>query len=47
MAACGVSASVIGHVTGEPGLRCLTPEGEVLALAHGGFQHFDGLPNVH
>ena len=47
MAACGVSASVIGHITAEPGLRCLTPDGEQLVLAHSGFQHFDGPANVH
>jgi thiamine-monophosphate kinase len=47
MAACGVSASVIGHITAEPGLRCLTPDGELFEPAQTGYQHFDRPPHVH
>ena len=47
LAACGVSASVIGHITAEAGLRCLTPDGERMALQQRGFQHFDGPTHVH
>ena len=41
-----VSASVIGQVSAEPGLRCLTPEGELLDLTQTGYRHFDA-PGVH
>ena len=46
MAQLGVSASVIGQVSAEPGLRCLTPEGELLDLTQTGYRHFDA-PGVH
>ena len=45
MAQLGVSASVIGHVTAEPGLRCLTPDGNMLALEQTGYRHFEA--HVH
>lgn len=47
MAECGVNGSVIGHITEQTGLRCITPDGEVLEIAQSGFQHFEGAPNVH
>ena len=46
MAQLGVSASVIGHITAEPGLRCLTPAGDLLALENTGYRHF-GDAHVH
>ena len=47
LAECGVSGSVIGHITEQTGLRCLTPDGELFELAKTGYQHFEGGPNVH
>lgn len=47
MAECGVNGSVIGHITEQAGLRCLTPDGEALEIAQTGFQHFEGAPNVY
>jgi thiamine-monophosphate kinase len=47
MAAAGVSASVIGHITAESGLRCLTPDGEHLALEQAGYRHFAETKHVH
>ena len=47
LAECGVSGSVIGHITEQPGLRCLTSDGELLDIAKTGYQHFEGAPNVH
>ncbi len=45
MAQLGVSASVIGHITVEPGLRCLRPDGGELVLEHAGYRHFEA--HVH
>jgi thiamine-monophosphate kinase len=45
MAQLGVSASVIGHITAEPGLRCLRPDGGELVLEHAGYRHFEA--HVH
>ena len=47
MAAAGVTASVIGHITTESGLRCLTPDGEHLALQQTGYRHFAEASHVH
>jgi thiamine-monophosphate kinase len=47
LAECGVSASVIGHTTEQPGLRYLTPDGKPFALARTGFQHFSANDHVH
>lgn len=47
IADCGVSASVIGHISAEPGLRCLTPEGESFELPDAGYQHFNNDLHVH
>ena len=47
MAEIGLSASVIGHITAEPGLRCLTPDGELLELPQTGYQHFEKDAHVH
>jgi len=47
MAACGVSASVIGNVAETPGLRCLTPDGNECVLNLTGYQHFQGPRHVH
>ena len=47
LAECGVSGSVIGHITEQTGLQCLTPDGEIVALAQTGYQHFEGAPHVH
>ena len=47
LAECGVSGSVIGHITERTGLRCLTPDGELLELTQTGSQHFEGGLNVH
>ena len=44
---CGVSASVIGHITAKPGLRCLTPECELFELPDAGYRHFKGAAHVH
>jgi len=43
LAACEVSATVIGRLVPEPGLRFTTPEGEPYAPAVAGFQHFQGV----
>lgn len=45
MAACATAATVIGRITGEPGLRLRTPEGEAFVLEHAGFEHFSGPSN--
>ena len=47
MAACGVSASVIGNISAEPDLRCLTPDGELFERQHTGYQHFGMAGHVH
>ena len=47
LADCGVSASVIGHISAEPGLRCLTPDGELFDMSQAGYQHFNGDDHVH
>ncbi|HWS40942.1 MAG TPA: thiamine-phosphate kinase [Arenimonas sp.] len=47
LAECGVSGSVIGHITEQTDLRCLTPDGEVLELAQTGYQHFVQGAHVH
>lgn len=47
LADCGVSASVIGHITAEPGLRCLTPDGGLFEWRQAGYQHFEGAAHVH
>lgn len=47
MAAAGVTASVIGHITAKSGLRCLTPDGEHLALEQTGYRHFAEGSHVH
>ena len=47
MAAVGVTASVIGHITAESGLHCLTPDGEHLALEQTGYRHFAETKHVH
>lgn len=47
MAACGVSASVIGHIRAEPGLHCLTPAGESFELPDTGYRHFEDALHVH
>ncbi len=45
LAACGGFATVIGHITREPGLRLLTPDGEVFGAGDaGGFDHFRDKP---
>ncbi|HWS39832.1 MAG TPA: thiamine-phosphate kinase [Arenimonas sp.] len=46
-AECGVSGSVIGHITEQSGLRCLTPEGNVFELTQTGYQHFEQGTHVH
>ena len=43
LAACGVTATVVGQLVAEPGLRFTTPEGEDHAPAIAGFQHFQGV----
>ena len=43
MAACGVTATVVGVLVAEPGLHFTTPEGEAYAPAAAGFQHFQGV----
>jgi hypothetical protein len=43
----GVTASVIGHITAESGLRCLTPDGEHLTLDQTGYRHFAEASHVH
>lgn len=43
MAACEVTATVVGVLVDAPGLRLLTPEGDEHAPAATGFQHFQGL----
>lgn len=45
--ACGASASVIGHISAELGLRCLTPDGELFEWRQSGYQHFEGAAHVH
>ncbi|MBP7370957.1 MAG: thiamine-phosphate kinase [Arenimonas sp.] len=47
LAACGVTGSVIGHITESIGLRCLTPEGEQFAFTQVGYQHFESSKHVH
>ena len=47
LAACGVPASVIGHVSAEPGLRCMAPDGELFEWQPSGYQHFDRGAHVH
>ena len=47
LAECGVSGSVIGHITESVGLRCLTPEGEHFEFAQSGYQHFEQAAHVH
>lgn len=47
MAACGVSASVIGYITDGTGLRCLTPDGELFDTPNAGYQHFGNASHVH
>jgi thiamine-monophosphate kinase len=47
LAKCGVSGSVIGHITEQTDLRCLTHDGEVLELARTGYQHFVQGAHVH
>jgi thiamine-monophosphate kinase len=47
LAECGVSGSVIGHITETTGLQCLTPDGEIVALTQTGYQHFEATPHVH
>jgi thiamine-monophosphate kinase len=47
LADCEVSASVIGHISAEPGLRCLTPDGELFDMPQTGYQHFKGDDHVH
>lgn len=44
---CGVSGSVIGHISESIGLRCLTPDGQLFELAQTGYQHFESAPHVH
>ncbi|HEX4853504.1 thiamine-phosphate kinase [Arenimonas sp.] len=43
LAACGVTATVVGQVQAGAGLACVTPEGEDYAPAQAGFQHFQGV----
>lgn len=43
LAACGLTATVVGQLVSEPGLRFTTPEGEDHAPAIAGFQHFQGV----
>lgn len=43
LAACGITATVVGQLVVEPGLRFTTPEGEDHAPAIAGFQHFQGV----
>jgi thiamine-monophosphate kinase len=47
LADCGVSASVIGHISAEPGLRCLTPDGELFDMPQAGYRHFNVDVHVH
>ena len=43
LAACDVTATVVGVLEAEPGLRFTTPEGDDYAPAAAGFQHFQGV----
>jgi thiamine-monophosphate kinase len=43
MAACELTATVVGVLVAEPGLRFTTPEGQDYAPASAGFQHFPGV----
>ena len=43
LAACGVTATVVGQLVADTGLRFTTPEGEDHAPAIAGFQHFQGV----
>ena len=43
MASCEVTATVVGVLVAEPGLRFTTPEGEDYTPAVAGFQHFPGV----
>jgi len=45
MAACETSATVIGRITRETGLRLRTPEGEDFEPGASGYLHFGGEPN--
>ncbi len=47
LAEAGVSASVIGLIREEKGLRCLMPDGEELVLQNSGYQHFRDIRHVH
>ena len=47
LADCGVSASVIGHITAEPGLHCLTPDGAAFEWRQSGYRHFGNGAHVH
>lgn len=42
LAAAGVTATVVGQVEAEPGVRYGTPEGGAWTPAASGYQHFDG-----
>jgi thiamine-monophosphate kinase len=43
MSECGVSATVIGQLETEPGLRCTTPDGADYTPPRAGYQHFQGV----
>ena len=45
MAACEISATVIGRITGEPAVRLRTPEGEDFEPGDSGYLHFSGSTN--
>ena len=45
MADCETSATVIGRITREPGVRLRTPEGEDFEPGASGYQHFAGETN--
>lgn len=47
LADCGVSASMIGHITAEPGLHCLTPDGAAFEWRQSGYRHFGNGAHVH